>query len=40
MEFRFGAKAECIISRNPDHFPRGPLPVMSPAEFLAMKKME
>ena len=35
------ADASCIISRNPDHFPKSPrdrgydLPVLSPAEFLA-----
>ena len=29
------AHAECIITRNPDHFPRAPLSVLSPAEFLA-----
>jgi len=29
------AGVQCIITRNPDHFPRSPLTVMSPAEFLA-----
>lgn len=29
------AQAACIITRNPDHFPRTPLVVLSPAEFLA-----
>jgi len=29
------ADASCIVSRNPDHFPRSELPVLSPAEFLA-----
>jgi predicted nucleic acid-binding protein len=28
-------QASCIISRNPGHFPRTPLPVLSPAGFLA-----
>lgn len=31
------AKAEYIITRNPDHFPRAPLAVLTPAEFLALK---
>ena len=30
------ARAECILTRNPDHFPRAPLSVLSPAEFLAV----
>ncbi|MBI2932746.1 MAG: hypothetical protein HYY16_13950 [Planctomycetes bacterium] len=29
------ARTECVITRNPDHFPRAPLSVFSPAEFLA-----
>ncbi len=29
------ARVACILTRNPDHFPRAPLPVLSPAEFLA-----
>jgi predicted nucleic acid-binding protein len=29
------ADVQCIITRNPGHFPRSPLTVMSPAEFLA-----
>jgi predicted nucleic acid-binding protein len=29
------ARAECILTRNPDHFPRVPLSILSPAEFLA-----
>jgi predicted nucleic acid-binding protein len=29
------AQAAFIITRNPDDFPRGPLPILSPAEFLA-----
>jgi predicted nucleic acid-binding protein len=28
------AKAETIITRNPDHFPRTPFSVLSPREFL------
>ena len=28
------ADASCVVSRNPDHFPRSDLPVLSPAEFL------
>ncbi len=34
------AQAECIITRNPDHFPRTPLSVLSPAEFLAAHSFE
>jgi predicted nucleic acid-binding protein len=34
------AQAECIITRNPGHFPRAPLPVLSPAEFLAAHSLE
>ncbi len=30
------AQAECIVTRNPDHFPRAPLSVLSPAEFLVV----
>ena len=28
------AEAACVISRNPDHFPRSVLSVVTPAEFL------
>jgi predicted nucleic acid-binding protein len=34
------AQAECIITRNPDHFPRAPLSALSPAEFLAAHPFE
>jgi len=34
------AQADCILTRNPDHFPRAPLPVLSPAEFLAAHSFE
>jgi len=34
------ARAECVITRNPDHFPRTPLSVLSPAEFLAAHSFE
>lgn len=34
------ARAECIITRNPDHFPRAPISVLSPAEFLAAHSFE
>ncbi|MBI2192676.1 MAG: PIN domain-containing protein [Planctomycetes bacterium] len=34
------AQSECIITRNPDHFPRTPLSVLSPAEFLAVHSFE
>ncbi len=34
------AQSECIITRNPDHFPRTPLSVLSPAEFLATHSFE
>lgn len=34
------ARAKCIITRNPDHFPRAPLSVLSPAEFLAAHPLE
>ena len=33
------AQAGCIITRNPDHFPRSPMPVLSPAEFLAARSI-
>lgn len=29
------ARAKCLLTRNVDHFPRTPIPVLSPAEFLA-----
>ena len=29
------AKATCLISRNPRHFPKSSLPVLTPEEFLA-----
>ncbi len=29
------AKAECLVTRNREHFPGNPLPVLTPAEFLA-----
>jgi len=29
-------EAGCLISRNPDHFPRSGLPVLTPKEFLAV----
>jgi predicted nucleic acid-binding protein len=29
------AESACLVSRNPDHFPRSPLPIVTPAEFLA-----
>jgi predicted nucleic acid-binding protein len=35
------AGADCIVSRNPDHFPRTmDCPVVSPAEFLATNAFE
>lgn len=34
------AQVECILTRNPDHFPRTPLSVLSPAEFLAAHSFE
>jgi predicted nucleic acid-binding protein len=35
------AHADCIVSRNPDHFPRTPhCPVITPAEFLATYSFE
>jgi predicted nucleic acid-binding protein len=34
------AKSECIITRNPDDFPRAPLSILSPAEFLAAHGFE
>jgi predicted nucleic acid-binding protein len=30
----------CLISRNPDHFPRSPLSVLTPTEFLAAQRFE
>lgn len=29
------ARARCLVTRNADHFPRAPLSVLTPAEFLA-----
>ena len=34
------ARAGSIVTRNPDHFPREPLAVLSPAEFLAAHGFE
>ena len=34
------AEASCIVSRNPDHFPRADLPVLSPPEFLVAYSFE
>jgi len=34
------AESTCLISRNPDHFPRSVLPVLTPAEFLAAHAFE
>ena len=34
------AGAECILTRNPDHFPKAPLSILTPAEFLAVHKFE
>jgi predicted nucleic acid-binding protein len=34
------AGAECVITRNPDHFPKAPLSILTPAEFLAVHKFE
>jgi len=34
------ARAECILTRNPDHFPRSPLSILSPKEFLAAHPFE
>jgi hypothetical protein len=34
------AQAGCVITRNPDHFPRSPVSVLSPAEFLAAHSFE
>jgi predicted nucleic acid-binding protein len=28
------ARAACLVTRNPDHFPTTDLPVLSPTEFL------
>jgi len=33
-------QAACLISRNPGHFPRSPLSVLTPAEFLAAQPWE
>jgi hypothetical protein len=33
------ADASCIVSRDPGHFPRSDLAVLSPAEFLAAYKL-
>jgi len=34
------ADAECLLTRNPDHFPRSRLQVLSPTEFLAAHSFE
>ena len=34
------AKVACIITRNPDHFPKTPLSILSPSEFLAAHSFE
>ena len=34
------AGADCIVSRDPDHFPRTELPVLPPAEFLGVYSFE
>ena len=34
------ADAECLLTRNPDHFPRSRLRVLSPTEFLAAHTFE
>lgn len=34
------AQAECIITRDVDHFPRAHPPVLSPAEFLAVHQFD
>ncbi len=34
------AQVTCIITRNQDHFPRTPVSVLSPAEFLAAHSFE
>ena len=34
------ARVACIITRNQDHFPRTPISILSPAEFLAAYSFE
>ena len=34
------AQAECIITRNPDDFPKFPLSILSPADFLVTHSFE
>ena len=34
------AEAACLVSRNPDHFPRSMLSVVAPAEFLVANSLE
>ena len=34
------AESTCLISRNPDHFPRSAIPVLTPTEFLAAHSFE
>ena len=34
------AEAECIVTRNPSHFPGAPLPILTAAEFLAAYSFE
>ncbi|MBN1346628.1 MAG: PIN domain-containing protein [Phycisphaerae bacterium] len=32
--------ASCIVTRDPDHFPRTEMPILSPTEFLAAHSLE
>jgi predicted nucleic acid-binding protein len=34
------ANLACIVTRNPDHFPRKPISILSPSEFLAAHSFE
>lgn len=34
------AQADCVVTRNADHFPRAPLSAFSPAEFLAVQDFD
>lgn len=34
------AGAQCLVTRNPGHFPAGDLPIQTPAEFLAANYAE
>lgn len=34
------ADATCLITRNPNHFPKATLPILTPVEFLALEEIK